>query len=160
MNLTMKAVQIPLMVILGVVLFNGSVSHASEALDRDQQLFFNQFRYSVQAHDVNQLIRLTHTSSLECVSEEDWEYYYVKVLDSLATVLGKRQAIRRVTITEFAPGEINISKDLPSGNHVQWPVAPEARIFIHYEIQGQTTVASLYLAKDGERWKWVHICTP
>lgn len=148
-----------MMMLLVVFLCNGSVSFAADQLDESKQLFFNQFRYAVQAHDVNQLIHLTHPKSLECISNDDLEYYYGKVLDGLVKVLGKRQALRSVTAVDFAPGEISLSKDLPSGDSMKWPVAPEARIFIQYEREGSEAVASLYISKDANDWKWIHICT-
>jgi len=159
MRKAVKVFKLILTLLLACILFNVPASVASESLDESQQLFFNQFRYAVQAHETSQLLRLTHPSSLACVPEEDWDFYYGKILDGLVRILGKRQSVRSVTLTKFAPGEVDISKNLPSGENVSWPVMPEAQIIMQYEQQGQEAVASLYLAKDNNIWKWIHICT-
>ncbi|GAB4338757.1 MAG: hypothetical protein Kow0089_10980 [Desulfobulbaceae bacterium] len=145
------------MLLLGFV-WAGSACAEAGSLDASQKLFFSRFRYAVQAHDPGQLIRLTHPESLSCVPEEDREFYYGRMLDGLGYVLGKRQAIRNIRVEEYAPGELVPSRDLPSGDDVRWPVVPQARIILEYERQGRKAVASLYLARDQNDWKWVHIC--
>ena len=146
------------LLLAGIIITVSSAGAVTEPLDESQQLFFSQFRYAVQAHDSGQLIRLTHPQSKECVSEEDRDFYYGRMLDGLVRVLGNRQTVQSVMVSMFEPGEIIISKELQSGENVKWPVAPEARLIVEYEKGKQNSVASLYLSKDKNEWKWVHIC--
>lgn len=157
---SVKAIRFVLTFLLVGILFNTPAGAVAKPLDESLQLFFSQFRYAVQAHDTNQLIRLTHPKSLACEPEEDWEFYYGKILDGLVRVLGKRQTLLGVSVEELAAGEIDIAKNLTSGANINWPVRPEARLIIQYERQEREAVASLYLAKDNNDWKWIHVCIP
>jgi len=148
-----------IVVLLLMGLFLSIPVSAAEQLDEEQQLFFSQFRYAVQAQDATRLISLTHSAALACVPEEDWEYYYGKILEGLVQVLGKRQAVHRVSKAGVAPGEPGSIAALDSGKDLSWPVIPEVRIIVQYEKQGREAVASLFLARDDGKWKWVHICT-
>ncbi len=159
MGETVKVVRMIVALVLAVLVFNVSDVSASEPLDDSQQLFFSQFRYAVQAHDASRLVTLTHPASLACVPEEDWEYYYGRVLDGLVQILGKRQAVQLVRKTGIAPGEFDAGGGISSRDDVNWPVVPEVRLILQYERQGRKAVAALYLAKDNNEWKWVHVCT-
>jgi len=156
---SMKIIRVLLPFLLLIFCFNAAAETEAVQLDPSQKTFFTQFRTAVQAEDTRQIIWLTHPQAKQCVREDDREYYYRLILNGLVRVLGHQQTIQEVMVKNIDADEFQQSKEAAEAVRMNWPVEPEKQIIITYEKDGIENVVSLYISKDKDNWKWVHLCT-
>lgn len=155
----MKLLYILLPLLLVGISLNAAAEPVAVPLDASQQVFFNRFRTAVQGEDIKQIIRLTHPLALECTSEEDRTYQYGKLIEDLANILGRRQLVQEVGVAPVDEEIFESYHTMITKHDMGWPFPPEKQIIVKYTTSGLAHVATIYIARDQDRWKWVHICT-
>lgn len=133
---------------------------AAEAapLDPAQEQFFSQFRTAIMGENVPQLMHLTHSQALACIKEEQQEEYYGLTMKNLVEILGRKQIIQEIKSRKVNEADLKISDDPATQNRIKWPVTPEQQLLLRYTTDGSESTASIYIARDQEEWKWVHLC--
>ncbi|MHB8791248.1 MAG: hypothetical protein ACYDBT_15370 [Desulfobulbaceae bacterium] len=154
----MKTARLLLPILLVGMSSNGAGVASGVALDPVQELFFSQFRTAIHGEDARQLIRLTHPQARQCTGNEDQEYYYGLILKGLVQMLGHRQTITEIESRKVSLQDIQQISDTGGNSSMKWPVPPEEQLLIRYEKDGVESTATLYIARDQDQWKWVHLC--
>lgn len=144
--------------LLGISL-NAAAEPVAVPLDASQQVFFSRFRTAVQGEDIKQIIRLTHPLAVQCTSEEDRTYQYGKLLEDLAAILGRRQLVQEVGVAPVDEEIFESYSTMITKHDMGWPLLPEKQIVVKYTTSGLAHVATIYIARHQDQWKWVHICT-
>lgn len=154
----MKLVRLLLLIFLAGLSINGATTANAVALDPAQEQFFSQFRTAVSGEDTRQLILLTHPKSMACTKEEDQDRYYEMVLKGLVQMLGRQQTIKEISSKKVDAQTLKNGTDTVDQSSVRWPVTPEEQLVFKYDKEGGESSASIYIARDQDQWKWVHLC--
>ena len=154
----MKAARLLLPFLLVGLSGNGTGVANAVALDPVQELFFSQFRTAIHGEDTRQLIRLTHPQARQCTSADNQEYYYALILKGLVQMLGHQQIIMEIESRKVSLQDIQQTSNTAGQSSMKWPIPPEEQLLIRYEKDGVESTATLYIARDQDQWKWVHLC--
>lgn len=151
-----------LLLLLPIFLIGPAINSAAQTkavvLDPAQELFFSQFRTAIQGEDTRQLIGLTHPKARQCTKEEEQEYYYSLILQGLVQLLGRQQAIKEIRSKKVDVQEIQNTSETAAQSGMKWPIAPEEQLIITYKKDGTEETATIYIARDQDQWKWIHLC--
>lgn len=154
----MKLVRLLLLILLIGLGSNCRAETNAVALEPAQELFFSQFRTAIHGEDIRQLIGLTHPLALQCTKNDNQEYYYGLILKGLVQMLGHQQTIKEIRSKKVEVEDIQKTADTAAQSGMKWPFAPEEQLIIKYENDGSESTATLYIARDQDQWKWVHLC--
>lgn len=154
----MKLVRLLLPVFLVGLSINWAVESDAVPLDPAQEQFFSQFRTAIHGEDARQLIQLTHPQARQCTKDDDQEYYYGLIMKGLVQVLGRQQTIKEIESKKVDAQSLKQGTDAAAQSSMRWPVTPEEQLVIKYEKEGSKSSATLYIARDQDQWRWVHLC--
>ena len=154
----MKSVRLLLPVFLVILCLSGAVTADAVAPGPEEEIFFSQFRTAVAGEDTRKLIDLTHPQARQCTKEDDQEQYYDLIMKGLVQMLGRQQTIKEISSKKVGPQDIQKSSDTAAQSSMKWPISPEEQLVIKYEKEGSESSATLYIARDQDQWKWVHLC--
>ncbi|MHB8810209.1 MAG: hypothetical protein ACYC9M_09375 [Desulfobulbaceae bacterium] len=154
----MKSIRLLLPLFLALLCLSGAVTADAVAPGPEQKIFFSQFRTAVAGEDARKLIGLTHPQARQCTKEDDQEQYYGLIMKGLVQMLGRQQTITEISSRKVEPQDIQKSLDTAAQSGMKWPVTPEEQLTIRYDKEGSESSATLYIARDQDQWKWVHLC--
>lgn len=154
----MKLVRLLLPFLLIGLAINCRAETNGAALDPAQELFFSQFRTAIHGEDIQQLVGLTHPLALQCTKDSNQEHYYGLILKGLVQMLGHQQTIKEIRSKKVDVADIQKTSDTAAQSGLKWPLPPDEQLLITYDIDGTESTATIYIARDQDQWKWVHLC--
>ena len=154
----MKLIRLLVTIFLVCLCSNWAVETGAVPLDAAQEQFFSQFRTSINGENTRQLIQLTHPKSSACTRADDQERYYEMVLKGLVQMLGRQQTIKEIESKKVDAQSLKQGTDAAAQSSMRWPITPEEQLVIKYEKEGSESSATLYIAREQDQWKWVHLC--
>lgn len=154
----MKLVRFLLPILLVGLAISCRAESNAVALDPAQEQFYSQFRSAIDGENARQLIGLTHPQALQCIKDEEKEYYYGLILQGLIQMLGRQQTIREIMSKKVDLRDIQQTSDTAGQSGMKWPIPPEEQLIIKFDKDGAENSATIFIARDQSQWKWVHLC--
>jgi len=154
----MKAARLLLPAVLAGLCLHGAATVQAVALDPGQEQFFSQFRTAISGEDARRLIDLTHPQARECTRDDEQEAYYGLIMQGLVQMLGRQQIIKEISSRKIEVQDMQQSSEAAAQASMKWPIQPEEQLIVRYEKDGAETTATLYIAREQDQWKWIHLC--
>jgi hypothetical protein len=154
----MKLIRVLLPILVIGLGFNCRAETNGAALDPAQELFFSQFRTAIHGEDTRQLMGLTHPLALQCTKVDGQEQHYGLIMKGLVQMLGHQQTIKEIRSKKVEVADIQKTSDTAAQSGMKWPLPPAEQLIVTYDKDGSESTATIYIARDQDQWKWVHLC--
>lgn len=127
-----------------------------EELPADMRQFVDSFIAAAKQKDQTQIRELTHRATLNFATPAEAEFYE-RLVQGQFRIFGSNDPIKEVRYEKFA--ELDHQKLNNSMNklNIGWQFPPDGRIIVTFDAPDRSRKAAIFVARDGEEWRWVHV---
>ncbi len=140
-----------------IILTSTYTAAFSAELPEGMNEFIHSYLAAAKQKDPEAIKKLSHQASMECSAKEEKEFYNQLVQQQIVK-FGSEDNVITIKYQQLSAENLKrMSKSLKKRN-MKWPVSPEGRIIIFYASFHKTSKAAIFVARDSQGWKWVHVC--